>query len=173
MKLSPFLQKYSYQTVLIILMLIILGNLTGGFAKVDLLWKELTDKSLTTNAGKWEVWLAQHSDLFQPLAEGAMIGICQSPESDYGVLWNKSAGAISVKRTNQMRTDGPGVIFVFDDQVAKDLQWKKNREEVIIFLRHRSQIGKIQAYYLKNVERLKADGFLEFLRQIGLQPGDQ
>jgi len=101
---------------------------------------------------------------------GAQIGITKSLASDYGVIWTKRKDGIEVRRSNQLRAVGPGIILEFDDSVAKDLLWKKNKEEAIIFLRHRSQIGKIQTYYLKKAEKLQSEGFLTFLQDIGLRP---
>ena len=145
-------------------------NLFGGFTKLHLLWKNKTDKSLVTNVEKWQTWLNKNSELFASLADGAQFGITKNLDSDYGVIWTKQKEGIIVQRSNQLRKVGPGIILEFDEQVAKDLQWKKNKDEAIIFLRHRSQIGKIQTYYLKKEDKLKAQGFMNFLRDIGLRP---
>ena len=90
---------------------------------------------------KWHGWLADNSKLFAALEEGAQIGITQNLQ----------------------------IILEFDEQVAKDWQWKKNKEETIIFLRHRAQIGRIQTYFLKKEDILESQGFLDFLRTIGLR----
>ncbi|MFQ5822680.1 MAG: hypothetical protein ACE5JB_01345 [bacterium] len=164
------MKKNWFNIIALFLGIILVLNLAGGFTHLDLFCKRLTDKRLVTDEVKWRAWLNHNSDLFASLAEGAQIGITKNLDSDYGVIWRKQKNGFEVRRTNQLRKDGPGIILAFDDQVAKDLQWKKNREEAIVFLRHRSRIGKIQTYYLKNEEKLKAEGFLEFLRDIGLRP---
>ncbi len=154
----------------LVLGLILVVNLVDGFSKLDLLWRSQTDRSLVTDPQKWRAWLDEHADLLAALEPGAQIGITQDFDSDYGVLWTKQEAGIVVQRTNRMREMGPGVVFEFDNQVARDWQWKKNKEEALVFLRHRVQIGKIQAYYLKKQEQLQAQGFLTFLRELGLRP---
>ncbi|MFQ5641606.1 MAG: hypothetical protein ACE5IR_26830 [bacterium] len=163
-------KKNWFNSLALFLGLVLVANLFGGFTKLHLFWKNKTDKSLVTDVEKWQTWLNQNSALFESLTDGAQIGITKNRDSDYGVIWTKQKGGIDVRRTNQLRKIGPGIILEFDDQVAKDLQWKKNKDEAIIFLRHRSRIGKIQTYYLKKQEKLQSEGFLNFLRDIGLRP---
>lgn len=170
MNLWSSLKKHWFNLVALFIGLLLVANLFGGFQRLDLLWKKMTDKSLLTDEQTWQTWLNRNADLFAPLIAGAQIGISRNFESDYGVIWTKGTNSFEVHRSNQLRKEGPGIILVFNDQVAKDLQWKKNRDEAVIFLRHRSRIGKIQVYYLKNEEKLQAEGFLEFLRNIGLRP---
>lgn len=159
-----------FNSVALLLGLILVINLFGGFTQLDFLWKKGGDKSLVTDEGKWQEWLNRNVDLFASLTDRAQIGITESLDSDYGVIWTKQKDSIGVRRSNQLRKVGPGIILEFDDQVAKDLQWKKNKDEAIIFLSHRSRIGKIQTYYLKNNDKLNEEGFLQFLRDMGLRP---
>lgn len=159
-----------FNSAALLLGLILVINLFGGFTQLDFLWKKGSDKSLVTDEGKWQEWLNRNVDLFASLTDRAQIGITESLDSDYGVIWTKQKDSIGVRRSNQLRKVGPGIILEFDDQVAKDLQWKKNKDEAIIFLNHRSRIGKIQTYYLKNNDKLNEEGFLQFLRDIGLRP---
>lgn len=163
--------KISWFTFFALLLgLILVFNLFGAFTQLNLVWKYITDNSLVTDEEKWQEWLSQNPDLFKALTNGAQIGITRNLDSDYGLIWTKQKAGIEIRRSNQLRKIGPGIILEFDDQVAKDLQWKKNKEEAIIFLRHRSQIGKIQTYYLKKTEKLQSEGFLTFLQDIGLRP---
>ena len=170
MNIFEAIKKNWFNSVALLLGLILVVNLFGGFIRLDLLWKKVTDNSLVTDEEKWQAWLTRNPDLFKSLGDGAQIGITKSLDSDYGVIWTKRRDGIEVRRSNQLRPVGPGIILEFDDSVAKDLLWKKNKEEAIIFLRHRSQIGKIQTYYLKKEDKLQSEGFMEFLRDIGLRP---
>lgn len=170
MNILEAIKKNWFNSVALLLGLILVVNLFGGFIQLDLLWKKVTDKSLVTDEEKWRAWLNRNPNLFKSLTNGAQIGITKSLDSDYGVIWTKQNEGIEVRRSNELRTVGPGIILEFDDSVAKDLLWKKNKEEAIIFLRHRSQIGKIQTYYLKKEDKLQSEGFMEFLRNIGLRP---
>ena len=169
MNLVESLKKNWFNIAALLLGLVLVINLFGGFTKIDLLWKGQTDTSLVTDMEKWHGWLADNSKLFAALEEGAQIGITQNLQNDYGLIWTKQKDGISVQRTNQLRKIGPGIILEFDEQVAKDWQWKKNKEEAIIFLRHRAQIGRIQTYFLKKEDILESQGFLDFLRTIGLR----
>lgn len=170
MNIFESIKKNWFSIIALILGLLFFVNLFGGFAKIDLLWKNKTDKSLVSNEEKWRAWLTQNSDLFATLTDGAQIGITRNLDSDYGIILTKQKDDIEVRRSNQLRKVGPGIIFEFDAQVAKDLQSKKNKEEATIFLRHRAQIGRIQTYYLKKEEKLQSEGFMGFLQDIGLRP---
>ena len=170
MNILQNIKRNWFNTAALFLGVILVVNLFSGFTKLHLLWKNKTDKSLVTDVAKWQTWLNQNSELFASLTEGAKFGITKNLDSDYGVIWTRQKEGIVVQRSNQLRKVGPGIILEFGDQVAKDLQWKKNREEAIIFLRHRSQIGKIQTYYLKKEDKLKAQGFMDFLQDLGLRP---
>ncbi len=171
MNVFETLKKNWFNTIALTLGFILVVNLFGGFTKLDLLWKNLTNKYLVTDIEKWRTWLNENSELFAALTDGAQIGITRNLHSEYGVIWTKQTNNIEVRLTNELRNVGPGIILELDDQVAKDLQWKKNKQEAIIFLRHRAQIGKIQTYYLKKEEKLQSHGFVKFLQDIGLRPG--
>ncbi len=170
MKLLQSIKENWISGFVLLVGLIFVVNLFDGFNKLDLLWKSKTQNSLVTDKDKWQTWLNRNTDLFASLKDGAKIGITKDFKSDYGLIWTKLNDRILVEQTNQLRKVGPGIILEFDDQVTKDLQWKKNRDEAVIFLRHRSQIGKIQAYYLKKEEKLQSEGFVTLLQEIGLRP---
>ena len=170
MQLLQSIKKSWFSVAVLFLSLILVINLFGGFTKLHLFWKNKIDKSSVMEVKKWQTWLNLNTDLFASLSDGAKIGITKNFKSDYGLIWTKlNNDSLLVEKTNQLRKIGPGIILEFDDQVAKDVQWKKNKDEAIIFLRHRSQIGKIQTYYLKKEDKLKAHGFMNFLRDIGLR----
>ena len=170
MKLLEILKKNWFNILAVTLALILVVNLFGGFTKLQLFWKNWTDHSLVTDVEKWRIWLNGNHELFASLRDSAQIGVTKSLNGDYGVIWTKLRDGMHVFRTTQMRKTGPGIILEFDDQVARDLRWKKNKDEAIIFLRHRARIGKIRTYYLKKEEKLQAEGFLTFLGDIGLRP---
>ncbi len=170
MKHLELIKENGLSAFVFVVGLIFVVNLFDGFNNLSLVWKIKTDNSLVTNKDKWQIWLNRNTNLFASLSDGAKIGITKDFESDYGLIWTKLNDRILVEQTNQLRKVGPGIILEFDDQVTKDLQWKKNRDEAVIFLRHRSQIGKIQAYYLKKEEKLQSEGFVTLLQEIGLRP---
>ncbi len=170
MKLLRSIKKNWFSVTVLFLSLVFVVNLLGGFTKLHLFWKNKIDKSPVTEVEKWQTWLTKNSELFSALSNGAQIGITKNLKSDYGVILTKQRNSIEVQRTNELRKIGPGIILEFNDQVAKDLQWKKNKDEAIIFLSHRSRIGKIQTYYLKKEKRLRSEGFVTFLQEIGLRP---
>ena len=125
--------KISWVTFFALLLgFILVFNLFGAFTQINLVWKDITDKSLVTDEEKWRAWLNRNPDLSKSLTNGAQIGITKSLASDYGVIWTKRKDGIEVRRSNQLRAVGPGIILEFDDSVAKDLLWKKNKEEAII-----------------------------------------
>ncbi len=170
MRFTRFIKRYWFHTGALTLGFILVANLTGGFTRLDLFMKGLKDHSVVTDVEQWQSWLNRNSDFFEPLAQGAKVGVTQDLESAYGVIWTKTAAGFSVERTNRLQKDGPGIILVFDDQVATELRAKKNPDEAISFLRNRSQAGKVQAYYIKNADKLGEEGFLTFLQSIGLRP---
>ncbi len=158
-----------FWTIVAVLATVLLLNLFGGFRYAKLWWIARHARSLATDAQAWQSWLDAHGDLFDSLAVGAKIGVTRNRESDYGLLWEKTANGISVYRANLLRQEAPGLIFEFDDQVAKDWRWKKTRAEAVEFLRHRGQIGILKVYFLKNPDQLKAQGLAAFLEEIQLQ----
>ena len=170
MNLFEILKKNGFSILAATLALILVVNLFGGFTKIHLFWKNWTDHSLVTNGEEWQTWLNTNRELFASLSDNAQIGVTKNLNGDYGVIWTKLRDRMQVFRTTQLKETGPGIILEFDDEVAKDLQWKKNKDEAIIFLRHRARIGKIQTYYLKDNDKLNEEGFLQFLRDIGLRP---
>ena len=170
MQVFETLKKNRFNVTVLLLAFILVANLFGGFHKLETWWKSQTDSSLVTDEAKWLSWLNRNRDLFSSLADGAQVGITKNLNDNYGLIWTKQPDGMAIKRTTELRQIGPGIILEFDDEVAKDLQWKKSREEAVIFLRHRSQTGKIQTYYLKKQDKLKQEGFLDFLREIGLRP---
>ena len=95
-----------FNSAALLLGLILVINLFGGFTQLDFLWKKGGDKSLVTDEGKWQEWLNRNVDLFASLTDRAQIGITESLDSDYGVIWTKQKDSIGVRRSNQLRKVG-------------------------------------------------------------------
>lgn len=170
-EVMDLVRKYWFPAAALVLSLVLVANLSGGFDRLDLVIKGFKDKSLVTDKEKWQRWLDGTPRLFESLVEGAKIGIARDHEDGYGIIWTMMGDGFRVERTNQLRKAGPGIILVFDDQVASELQSKSDQREVIRFLRNHSQTGKVQAYYLLNNDaRLKEEGYWSFLQEIGLRP---
>ena len=118
MDIFEVIKKNWFNSIALLVGLVLVVNLIGGFTQLDLFWKRMTDKSLITDEEKWRAWLYQNFDLFTSLAEGSQIGITKSLDSDYGIIWTKQKNSFDVHRSNQLRKAGPGIILVFDDQVV-------------------------------------------------------
>ena len=73
MNIFEAIKKNWFNSVALLLGLILVVNLFGGFIQLDLLWKKVTDKSLVTDEEKWQAWLNRNPDLFKSLADGAQI----------------------------------------------------------------------------------------------------
>lgn len=145
-------------------------NLLGGF-------RNLATRSTSADGagkidgpevGQWQAWLETNSMLFEPLATGARIGIAPSWDSSVGVIITKTAPGLIASGTRRMKQDHPGIIIVLKSDMAGSLTAQTSSPMSLYYLTTWIRLGRIQAYYMKERDTLKKDGYLEFLDSIGM-----
>ena len=149
--------------------LILLVNLAGGLDRLNLSARSMLDRGAVNDLDHWQVWVSYNVNLFEPLAEGAKIGIGRSEKAKRGLVLTKTKAGMTVSKSAYLREEGAGIVLLLNDETARDLGLQRNASQSLTFLNIQSNAGNLEALYLRDSTRLRAEGYLTFLSDIGFQ----
>ncbi|MCH7591187.1 MAG: discoidin domain-containing protein [Planctomycetes bacterium] len=123
---------------------------------------------------RWEPWLAENADLFRGLKTGAKVGVLSTLTERYGAVWVKEDTRMVMHVSGDVKAEGAGALLCLSAQTAEALlavAAEQGPEAVQQAMRRYVRAGDLIPYYLEATEKLRAEGFPEFLRTIGAWAG--
>jgi len=121
----------------------------------------------------WKSLLARHHRLFEPMVEGASIGIVarESVDADSGgmLVWRRAADGMRVERGvfNGFADCGVGVLFVAEPG-ALDALHARLDDNALGAMKLQLRAGTMLLYVIAAKKQLLDDGYEDFLEALGL-----
>lgn len=125
------------------------------------------------DASGWGSLLARERRLFEPMVEGAGVGIVARESADAGngemLVWSRAAGGMRVERRafNGFADCAVGVLFVAEPGALEAL-YARIDDNALGAMKLQLRAGTMLLYVIAAKKQLLDDGYEDFLEALGL-----
>lgn len=163
------LQRHWFAVLVILLLATIAFNLARSGEKYFFFAKGFFYRGALVDVPRWQAWTERNHDFFGPLTAGTCIAIVSHPNDFTGIIIRKSATGMEVSRSHFLRSKSCAVAFAMNNQGAEkllELSLPEQGDDFWDAIKRETGAGTIQVFTWRDLESLKHERVIEFLRSF-------